>query len=181
MSWWQSVLPWVPAIGIAFGLGYFIHSRRESVRTRQRELRQRFREQLRGFIAASEAHSGEGRWAVVPDNWNNGEELRRLREDGLISPREEHLKLLESLLDDVSGRNYISGRNIVPDAALNKELQAENKRRMNHAYQRLGVRSREYLAALARMDNGGYLTFVKYRRLVPNWRADQYVPKGTEE
>jgi hypothetical protein len=79
---------------------------------------------------------------------------------------------------EIDGRSSIGGQMIVQYAPENAKLQSENKRRLDFAFQLLGTRAKEYLAAIARMDNAHYSTYLKYRYLVPNRRKVMYVPSG---
>lgn len=97
------------------------------------------------------------------------DKLRRIREDGLLSPRAEHLQYLEELLTEVWDRSQFKRSdipNVIPREQADAMAQA-NKQNLDWVFKELDARSKEYLAALGRMDNHRLSTYLKYQRTVP--------------
>lgn len=92
--------------------------------------------------------------------------MQQLRDEGLLSPSDAHLAQLQELLREIEGRSPI--RQQLPRQALSAEeyqrLVQANKDRMNLAEARLHARARTYLRATTRMDNGSYLTYLRFKR-----------------
>jgi len=163
-----------PWLALAFGLGYFLHSSRESVRNRQRDLRQKFRKTLlQGYrqchtdlFDLGVTDKPQDRANILPAPAPRPESydkaflrLETLKLEGLSSPNSSHLEYIQTHLNMVSLTWFALNLAERTGEAEYKKLRTVQLARLNDAERAL----RQYIRVAAKIDDGSYITYLRYK------------------
>jgi hypothetical protein len=160
---------WATIVGTAVALLALWLSVRTARSNHQRELRKRLRDQLRDINVACDMYFGRDFSNAVnkPPKYSP-QAIRQIRQDGLLSPNSAHIERLESLLLELFDVTHVGGQLVSHiDGEEYDQYMAQNRHRLENTLTELDVRSKDYLTALGQMDNGNFVTYLRYRFLAP--------------
>jgi hypothetical protein len=154
----DDVAAWASIAGLGLALIAFLWTVRTWVTGRQRELRKQLRDVLRVAIrAAEDLRDGRRKKAAAQSLQNCVEKLRALQEEEIISPNPRRLAELAGLYHTVS---------LMTDWSSGKHTFSFGNGYSRLIYQTAAF-SDLYIRATTKMDNFGYITYLRYRR-APN-------------
>ena len=180
VDFYRDLAPWV---GLAFGVGYFLHGARESTRNRQRHLRKKLRKLLRdAYLHCSRDISDlevrenpnttpidlPDEMGIVPaarppqDYAETVYKLECLILEGLSSPNGSHLNYIQTHLQIVY-LHWLEAKLPYPD--IDQELRRHNSD-TGSLLMWLRTAQRElkrYIRITAKIDDGSYFTYLMYK------------------
>lgn len=150
-------------------LALLLNSWRKSRGNSQRQLRDRLRDELRPISVFCDIYFNRNfPQAVREAPKYRPDAIKQIREDGLLSPSSAHLERIEALLREYFDLTHVGGqfRRTVSREEYDRYM-ADNRARLANVITELDGRSKDYLEALGRMNNGRYSTYVRYRLIPP--------------
>ena len=162
----------------AVSLGNLWRGTRQAVRSDQRTLRRQLREVLLDVqkVCAKDAHNfveEECLPEVVPDELQEAKgRIKELRVGGLLlSPNDTHLALLQDAFG-VTASNWVQAvTGSLRDNISNPDLE-DAMTRFHFAFGYVLTVVNRYLAVLAKIDKGSYITYRRYKNSAAKNPAD---------